>query len=74
MFGLTRESVKSSNFVYNSFNILTIFIAPFESAFAAQYTENPTIPENNNVTLSNRFAGTGRRCLNSVATLIGRTE
>ena len=54
--------------------MLTIFMAPVESVFAAQYALNPTIPENNSVTLSYFLGGTGLECLNSFATEIGRTE
>lgn len=49
-------------------------MAPFESEFFAQYSENPTIPENKTVAHSYLLAGTGRWCLNSLATVIGNTE
>lgn len=45
-------SHSASNIVYNSFSILTIFIAPSASVLAAQYLAKPTIPENSNVTQS----------------------
>ena len=38
-------------------------MAPEESEFLAQKSENPTIPENKTVTASYFKAGTGRPCL-----------